>query len=136
MNIFAQPHNGTHNKAWRRFTRSCWQLLIPALFGMGLGRSGIWAAALAAMGPGMGRGAALARKYSLTPWQGALAEGLAAASLAAVVAAISVTYGGETVEVWMALSALRGYQALASMPRPETLSVRAWEALDTGLVSV
>jgi hypothetical protein len=132
MTDFTQTHPGSHNKAWRRFTRSCWQLLIPALLGIGLGNSGIWAAALAAAGPGMGRGAALARKYGMSPWQGALAEGLAAAVLAAAIATFSLNYGAETIEFWMALSAWRGYQALASLPGREPMAIRAWEALDYG----
>jgi hypothetical protein len=124
-----------HSKTWRRFTRSCWQLLIPALLGIGLGRNGIWAAALAAAGPGMGRGAALARKNHLSPWQGALVEGLAAAVLGAGVAALGSVCGPESLELWLLLTAWRGYQALVSLPRRENLAERAWEALDQSFLA-
>lgn len=111
-----------HNKAWRRFTRSCWQLLIPALLGLGLGVSGLWAAALAALGPGMGRGAARASRLSLPTWKGALTEGLAAATLAVLVAASCAVWGA-LAALWIYLSARRGYQAAATMPRQEGLSL-------------
>ena len=102
---------------WRRFTRASWLLLIPAILGCTLGGDGIWAAALAALGPGMGRGAARARQARGSQTRFALAEGLASAVLASLVAAVGAVVGVGSVFFWTALVAWRASQVLSPPKR-------------------
>ena len=92
---------------WRRFTRAYWLLLIPAVLGCVLGAQGIWAAGLAAWGPGMGRGAARARRQRESQAWGAVIEGLASAILASLIATVSALVGPPSVLVGMGLVAWR-----------------------------
>lgn len=97
---------------WRRFTRAAWLLLIPAILGWALGAEGIWAAGLAALGPGMGRGAARARRLRESQAWGAGMEGLASAILASLVATVSAVLGPVSVTFWMVLVAWRAVSVL------------------------
>ncbi len=92
---------------WRRLTRTGWLLLAPAVLGCVLGADGIWAAGLAALGPGMGRGAARAREERESQTLGAVVEGFASAVLASLIAAVSALVGWASVAVVLTLVAYR-----------------------------
>lgn len=110
---------------WRRLTRMAWLLLAPTVLGCALGAEGIWAAGLAALGPGMGRGAARAREERESQTLGAVIEGFASAVLASLIAAVSALVGWVSVALVLTLVAWRAMDWKATThPREFRLGTR------------